>query len=85
MFGEPRMVFKRGRLVVRDSEVLGWIPKRVLVAEFSGRETLLGWGRERGNRQEWEQQYGYSPGLTVVHWDELRQEGIEVERAGWQD
>ena len=85
MFAEPRMVFRRGRLVVRDGEVLGEIPKRVLVSEFARREESLRWGREVGNRKAWVEQYGYTPGVTAVGWDELAEGGAEVERAGWHD
>ena len=85
MFAEPRMVFRRGRLVVRDGEVLGEIPKRVLVSEFARREESLRWGREVGNRKAWVEQYGYTPGVTAVGWDELSEGGAEVERAGWHD
>ena len=85
MFAEPRMVFRRGRLVVRDGEVLGEIPKRVLVSEFARREESLRWGRDVGNRKAWIEQYGYTPGVTAVGWDELAEGGAEVERAGWHD
>ena len=85
MFAEPRMVFRRGRLVVRDGEVLGEIPKRVLVSEFARREESLRWGRDLGNRKAWVEQYGYTPGVTAVGWDELAEGGAEVERAGWHD
>ena len=85
MFAEPRMVFRRGKLVVRDGEVLGEIPKRVLVSDFARREESLRWGFEARNRKAWIEQYGYTPGVTAVGWDELREGGAEVERAGWDD
>lgn len=85
MFAEPRMVFRRGKLVVRDGEVLGEIPKRVLVSDFARREESLRWGFEARNREAWIEQYGYTPGVTAVGWDELREGGAEVERAGWDD
>ena len=85
MFAEPRMVFRRGRLVVRDGEVLGESPKRALVSEFARREESLRWGRDLGNRKAWVEQYGYTPGVTAVGWDELAEGGAEVERAGWHD
>ena len=85
MFAEPRMVFRRGKLVVREGEVLGEIPKRVLVSDFGRREESLRWGFEARNRKAWIEQYGYTPGVTAVGWDELREGGAEVERAGWDD
>ena len=78
MFAEPRMVFRRGKLVVRDGEVLGEISKRVLVSDFARREELLRWGFEARNRAAWIEQYGYTPGVTAVGWDELREGGAEV-------
>lgn len=85
MFSNPAMVFRRGKLVVRDGQVLDDCPKSVLVSEFQTREEALGWGSDHSNRERWQKTYGYSPWLTALDTQEFLDEGLNVEHAYWHE
>jgi formylmethanofuran dehydrogenase subunit A len=85
MFANPVMVFRRGRLVMRNGEVLDDCPKSVLISEFEARSDALRWGMQASNVQRWRKQYGYSPWLTAIDQDEFSQEGLALEFAHWHD
>ncbi|MFM8574171.1 MAG: amidohydrolase family protein, partial [Pirellula sp.] len=85
MFANPVMVFRRGRLVMRNGEVLDDCPKSVLISEFEARSDALRWGMQASNVQRWRKQYGYSPWLTAIDQDEFSQAGLALDFANWHD
>lgn len=76
MFSQPKMVFRRGELVFRDSEHLKGSVKSTIVATSKFDD-----GFEKELAPQWKHQYGYGMNFTRIHPDELLTEGRTIERA----
>jgi formylmethanofuran dehydrogenase subunit A len=85
MFSSPVMVFRKGRMVLKEGVFLEDCVKTVLVSDFQARQEALEWGNRPANAQRWQKQYGYSPWLTAIDPEELTDEGLSVEHAHWHD
>jgi formylmethanofuran dehydrogenase subunit A len=84
MFSNPVMVFRKGKLVLRNGEILDDCPKSVLLSQFETRMDALQWASQSSHKEDWMKLYGYSPWLTAVCEQEFADEGIQVEYALWQ-
>lgn len=84
MFSNPVMVFRKGKLVLRNGEILDDCSKSVLVSQFETRSDALNWASHSSHKKDWENLYGYSPWLTAMTDQEFADEGIQVEHALWQ-
>lgn len=84
MFANPVMVFRKGKLVLRNREILDDCPKSVLISQFDSRLDALRWANHPSHKEGWEKLYGYSPCLTAMTEEEFADEGIQVEHALWQ-
>lgn len=78
MFSNPKMVFRRGRLVYRDGEWLDICEKATLLATLGDEERAEVWVSHTKNQDEWKRQYGYSPSRIAIGRDELHWEGHGV-------
>jgi len=85
MFASPVMVFRKGRMVLKEGVFLEDCVKTVLVSDFQARQEALEWGNRPANAQRWQKQYGYSPWLTAIDPEEFVDEGLSVEHAHWHD
>lgn len=84
MFANPVMVFRKGKLVLRNGEILDDCSKSVLISQFESRFDALRWANHPSHKEGWEKLYGYSPWLTAMTEEEFADEGIQVEHALWQ-
>ena len=85
MFSSPVMVFRRGRMVLKEGVFLDDCQKTVILSQFQAREEALKWGHVPSNQQRWQRLYGYSPWLTAIDEDEFAEEGLILEHAYWHD
>jgi formylmethanofuran dehydrogenase subunit A len=85
MFACPVMVFRKGRMVLKEGVFLEDCVKSVLISDFQARQEALKWGNRPANMQRWQKQYGYSPWLTAIDPEEFADEGLSVEHAHWHD
>lgn len=79
MFSNPRMVFRRGKLVYRDGHFLDDCHKVTVVADLRDTERAAEWLSRRENQEVWQTRYGYSPSRTAIRRDELLTERRSVE------
>lgn len=79
MFGQPTMVFRRGKLVYRDGAFLDDCDKTTIVGATHSGDAVESWPMRAKHRAEWISRYGYSPSRTAIRRDELMAEGRTVE------
>lgn len=79
MFGNPTMVFRRGKLVYREGLFLDDCDKSTILAQMKDAHRSEAWVSYREHQQLWRDRYGYSPSRTAIRRDELTSEGRLVE------
>jgi formylmethanofuran dehydrogenase subunit A len=75
MFGRPRMVFRRGKLVFRDGEFLADSMKSTVVADVQANTSF-----DKHLSKLWREQYGYSTEMIRVRSDELVAANRSIDR-----